>query len=42
MKVEVEGDTYFPKIDNNIWEIDEEKEYNDFKLKIYHKKETTD
>ena len=38
MKVEVEGDTYFPEIDKNIWTVAEEKEYSEFVLKIYRKR----
>ncbi len=38
MKVEVDGDTFFPEIDDSMWKVDEKKEYEDFTLKIYHKK----
>ncbi|MCZ7604067.1 MAG: dihydrofolate reductase [Melioribacteraceae bacterium] len=38
MKVEVEGDTFFPQIDNDIWEAAEEIEYSEFTLKIYRKR----
>ena len=38
MKVEVEGDTFFPEINLNIWEVAEEKDFNEFKLKIYRKR----
>jgi dihydrofolate reductase len=38
MKVEVEGDTFFPQIDNDIWEVTEETEYSEFTLKIYRKR----
>ena len=38
MKVEVEGDTYFPEIDKSIWKVDDVEERNDFTLKIYRKK----
>lgn len=38
MKVEVEGDTFFPQIDNDIWEVAEEIEYSEFTLKIYRKR----
>lgn len=38
MKVEVEGDTFFPQIDNDIWEVTEEIEYSEFTLKIYRKR----
>ena len=38
MKVEVDGDTYFPQIDNNIWEVAEVIEYSEFTLKNYRKR----
>lgn len=38
MNVEVEGDTFFPKIDDKIWQVDEEKDFTDFILKIYRKR----
>jgi len=39
MNVEVEGDTFFPKIDDNIWKLVEEKHFDEFTLKIYKKLE---
>lgn len=38
MNLEVEGDTFFPEIDKEIWKVAEEKEYNEFTLKIYRKR----
>lgn len=38
MNVEVEGDTFFPEIDENIWEVAEVVEYNEFTLKVYRKR----
>lgn len=38
MKVEVDGDTFFPKIDQAIWVVDQEKEFDEFILKIYRKR----
>jgi dihydrofolate reductase len=38
MNVEVEGDTFFPEIDMKIWEVVDEKKYNEFTLKIYRKR----
>jgi len=38
MKVEVEGDTFFPEIDETIWEVVEEIRYSEFILKIYRKR----
>lgn len=38
MNVEVEGDTFFPEIDEDIWEVAEEIQYSDFVLKKYRKR----
>lgn len=38
MNVEVEGDTFFPEIDENIWEVAEVIQYSDFVLKKYRKR----
>lgn len=39
MKVEVEGDTFFPEIDEAIWKVHETEERNDFTIKIYRKRD---
>lgn len=31
-----EGDTYFPKIDKNIWQIEEKEEKSENKIKFYY------
>ena len=36
--VEVEGDVFFPKIDNTIWEVKNEKVFNNFTLLTYKRK----
>ena len=38
MKFEVEGDTFFPRIDENIWELDSITKYNDFDVYRYKKR----
>jgi len=38
MNIEVEGDTFFPEIDENIWEVAEVIQYSDFVLKKYRKR----
>lgn len=38
MNVEAEGDTFFPGIDEKIWEVAEEIVYSEFTLKIYRKR----
>ncbi len=35
---EIEGDTFFPLIDANDWQLIEEKAYEDFSLTTYHRK----
>ncbi len=35
MKLEVEGDTFFPKIDKNIWEVTDKKEFDEFTVCYY-------
>ena len=36
--VEVEGDVFFPKIDNTLWEVKNEKIFNNFTLITYKRK----
>ncbi len=38
VKKEYEGDTYFPEINENEWNVAEEKEYNEFTYKKYTRK----
>ncbi|KUG24717.1 dihydrofolate reductase [hydrocarbon metagenome] len=38
MNVEAEGDTFFPEIDKDIWEVAEVIDYSEFTLKIYRKR----
>lgn len=38
MKLTVEGDVYFPEIDEKIWKLDSTVPYNDFILKTYVKR----
>jgi dihydrofolate reductase len=38
MKFEVEGDTFFPEIDENVWEVESITNYNDFDVYRYKKR----
>ncbi|MGD8782417.1 MAG: dihydrofolate reductase [Ignavibacteria bacterium] len=35
MKLNAEGDTYFPEIDNNIWKVENKKEFDEFIVYYY-------
>jgi dihydrofolate reductase len=38
IKREYDGDTYFPKFDTTQWNIEEEKDYEEFTFKVWEKK----